>query len=295
MTMPIDWKMELERIDKPISFRPMVAPIDPGKFRPPIAEPKTRILSDDVVGFLERRTQTFEFDHIGYEVKSVDYISALCLMINPDPLNFAHVPKNSLVICHHKISTHRNRIYSQMLEHARAARFNIYNFHLGWDIMEGGILDSFLLDFGLSRNEFRKVDLTYRGHLIPGLGAIIKRDMSMGDLIARLYSMNVRPSVIINPQCRTSRVGYVPGGGFVDSMMIEMADLGVDVLISSDPNWVVETVARELGMTLVEIDHYRSERHGLLPMKKLLERAFPRTPTRVLENVDGVQRAPCDC
>ncbi|MFQ5832552.1 MAG: Nif3-like dinuclear metal center hexameric protein [Candidatus Thorarchaeota archaeon] len=295
MTIPTNVRMELDRIDKPISFRPMVTPIDPGRLQPLTAEPKARVSSDSVVEFLERRTQTFEFDYVGYEVKSVDYSSALYLMINPDPLNFVHVPKNSLVICHHKISTHNNRIYSQMLEHAKQARYNIYNFHLGWDIMDGGIMDSFLSDFGLSENEFRKVDLTYRDHLIPRLGAIFKRDISMGDLIDRLYSMNVRPSVIINPQCRTSKVGYIPGGGFVDNMMIEMADWGVDVLISSDLNWVVETVARELGMTLVEIDHYRSERHGLLPMKELLERAFPKTPTRVLENIDGMQRAPCKC
>jgi len=287
--------MELDGIDKPISFRPMVAPIDPGTIRPLATGPQARTLSDSVVEFLERRTQTVEFDHVGYEVRPVDYVNTVWLMINPDPLNFAHVSRNSLVICHHKISTHHNRIYAQMLEHANEARFNIYNFHLGWDIMEGGILDSFLFDFGLSQKEFRRVDLTYRGHLIPRLGAIFQRGMSMGDIISRLYSMNVRPSVITNPQCRTSEVGYIPGGGFVDTMMIEMADLGVDVLISSDANWVVETVAREIGMTLVEIDHYRSERHGLLPMKKLLERGFPKTPIRVLENIDGMQPAPCDC
>ncbi len=161
--------------------------------------------------------------------------------------------------------------------------------------MEGGIRDSFLIDFGLSHHEFEKVDLTYRGNLIPHLGTIFKRRISLEDLIARLYLMNVRPSIIINPQCQTSRIGYIPGGGFVDNMVIEMADLGVDILISSDHNWVVETVARELGMTLVEIDHYHSERHGLRTMKNLLESSFPGTPISILENVEGIQRAPCDC
>jgi putative NIF3 family GTP cyclohydrolase 1 type 2 len=272
-----------------------MAPINPQILKPLVEEPKNQILSDDVIEFLESRTQLFEFDYIGYEVKSVDYVSGLSLMINPDPLNFAHVQENSLVICHHKISPHNNRIYSKMLEHAKEYRFNIYNFHLGWDIMDGGIRDSFLFDFGLLQNEFEKVDLTYRGHLIPRLGAIFKRKMSIEDLITRLNLMNVRSSVIINPQCQTSRVGYIPGGGFVDNMVIEMAEYGVDVLISSDHNWVVETVARELGMTLVEIDHYHSERHGLLTMKKLLESSFPETPISILENVDGIQRAPCDC
>ncbi len=216
-------------------------------------------------------------------------------MINPDPLNFALVPKNSLVICHHKISTHKNRIYSKMLEYAETTQFNIYNFHLGWDIMEGGIGDSFLLKFGFSKDEFKKVDLTYRGYVIPQLGAIINRKICIEHLVDKLYSMNVNPSVIINPQCQRHKIGYVPGGGFEDNIIIEMAEMGVDVLISSDHNWVVETVARELGTTLIEIDHYRSERYGLHTMKKLLANAFPKTPSTILENTDNLQDSSCDC
>lgn len=117
----------------------------------------------------------------------------------------------------------------------------------------------------------------------------------MEDVVNRLYMMNVQPSIIINPQCKASKIGYIPGGGFVDDMVIEMADLGVDVLISSDHNWVVETIAREVGMTLIEIDHYRSERHGLRTMKNLLENSFSNIPINILENVDGMERAPCDC
>jgi len=52
--------------------------------------------------------------------------------------------------------------------------------------------------------------------------------------------MNANPSAIINPQCKTARIGYIPGGGFVDKTIIEMADFGVDVLISADHKWVVD-------------------------------------------------------
>ncbi|MHA2140326.1 MAG: Nif3-like dinuclear metal center hexameric protein [Candidatus Thorarchaeota archaeon] len=295
MTRPNSITIDMEGKDQSISFRVMTAPLNPQRLKPRETEPKDFIPSDSVIELLESRTRLLEFDYIGYEVKSVDYISDVFLMINPDPLNLANVPENSLVISHHKISTHKNRIYMRMLEYAKESSFNIYNFHLGWDIMEGGIRDSFLFDFGLSRHEFDKVDLTYRGNLIPQLGAIFKQRISMEELIAKLYMMNVRPSIIINPQCQTSKMGYIPGGGFIDDMVIEMADLGVDVLISSDHNWVVETIARELGMTLIEIDHYHSERHGLRTMKNFLEGFFPGIPIRILENLDGMQRAPCDC
>ena len=67
------------------------------------------------------------------------------------------------------------------------------------------------------------------------------------------------------------------------------------MLISSDPNWVVEIIARELGMTLIAIDHYTSERYGLQAMQQILTTAFPKTPTIILENVDSIQCPPDDC
>lgn len=246
------------------------------------------IRSDTVVEFLESRTQLYDFDHLGYEVKSVENIDSIFLVINPDPLNFSLIPEDSLVITHHKISTHKNRIYSTMLDQARKDRYSIFNFHLGWDIMPGGIGDSFLRSFGLSRSDFQKVDLTYRGHAIKNLGAIVNHEIPIDNLVKRLTVMNVDPSVIINPQCKSSRIGYIPGGGFVDQMIIEMADLGVDTLISSDPNWVVETIAREVGVTLIGINHYISERYGLQSMKTLLTKHFPEVDVHILENIDNI-------
>ncbi|MFW9803381.1 MAG: Nif3-like dinuclear metal center hexameric protein [Candidatus Thorarchaeota archaeon] len=287
--------IDLDGMSKPILFREMEPPINPRRIPSIAAESKEFIFSDNVIEFLEAHTVMLEFDYIGYEVRTVDYISGVFLMINPDPRNLAHVPENSLVISHHKISTHNNRIYAEMLDLAKRTGFNIYNFHLAWDIMEGGIRDSFLSNFGLTTHEYENIDLTYRSVLIPQLGAIFKRRMSIEEITTKLILMNVRPTVIINPQCKTSTIGYIPGGGFVDNMVIEMADYGVDVLISSDHNWVVETVARELGMTLIEIDHYQSERHGLTTMKTLLESSFPKTPINILENMHDMQHASCDC
>ncbi|MHA2310437.1 MAG: Nif3-like dinuclear metal center hexameric protein [Candidatus Thorarchaeota archaeon] len=277
------------------SYKAMSVPFLPSNIEAFTTRQGEFIESDEVVSFLESRTQIYEFDHLGYEKKTVDQVSGIYLMINPDPINLELVPEGSLVISHHKISTHHNRIYAGMLEQAETNNFNIFNFHLGWDVMPDGIADSFLRHFGLSRHEYEKVDLTYRGHVIQKLGAIMNKAVSMEDLITRLQWMNVMPSAIINPQCKTSMIGYIPGGGFVDQMIIEMADLGVDVLISSDYNWVVETVAREVGVSLVEIDHYVSERYGLHSMRKLLADEFPKTPSIILENIDNIQCSDDDC
>jgi putative NIF3 family GTP cyclohydrolase 1 type 2 len=161
--------------------------------------------------------------------------------------------------------------------------------------MKNGIGDSFLFHLGFKRNDFYKVDLTYKGNYINNLGAIVKRKFLLDDIVSNLNQLNVKPNVIYNPKCKNSKIGYIPGGGFDNQMIIEMADQGVDVLISSDHNWVVETIARELDMTLIEIDHYSSERYGLNSMRKLLSTAFPNIPITILENLDGLECKFDDC
>ncbi|MHA2232809.1 MAG: Nif3-like dinuclear metal center hexameric protein [Candidatus Hodarchaeales archaeon] len=264
------------------------------------------IPSCDVVEVLENRSSLYEFEYshidnndlnisIGYEVKTVEDINAIYLMINPDPRNIALVPSNSLVISHHKIRAYNNRIYKEMIDRARITQFNIYNFHLAWDSMIDGIGDSFLRHLGIPREQIQKLDLTYKGVNIPRLGSIINSSLPLEEVITHLNALNVNPSVIVNPRCQNSKVGYIPGGGFVDDMIIQMAEYGTDVLISSDPNWVVEIIARELGMTLIAIDHYTSERYGLQAMQQILTTAFPKIPTIILENVDSIQCPPDDC
>ena len=69
-------------------------------------------------------------------------------------------------------------------------------------------------------------------------------------------------------------------------MIVEMAETGAGVLICSKPQWVDEIVARELGMTLISIDHYISDRYGLQPMQKILTTKFPQIHTMICENLE---------
>ncbi|MHA2232594.1 MAG: Nif3-like dinuclear metal center hexameric protein, partial [Candidatus Hodarchaeales archaeon] len=223
---------------------------------------------------------------------------SIYLMVNPDPNNFAHVTPNSLVISHHKVSVYHNRVYNRILERAEAGKYNLYNYHLGWDVMEGGIGDSFLRHLRIPKKRIQKVDLTYKNHRIRKLGAVVDCQVSFDHIVSRLSKLNVNPTVIINPSCCFNQLGYIPGGGFVDTMMIELHDkYGVDFMVSSDPIWVTEIIARELGMTLVAIDHYISERYGLQRMKRLLSKTFPEIPVVVLEELESINCSSehCDC
>lgn len=302
---PIESKNKLLNIAPSISYRTINEPKLTKRKIFQIAQ-KEFISSNEVVELLEKLSPIYEFEYshinrenlnisIGYEVKTVEAIDAIYLMINPDPRNITLVPANSLVISHHKIRAYNNRIYKEMITRARRNQFNIYNFHLAWDSMIDGIGDSFLLHLGIPREQIQKVDLTYKGVNIPRLGSIINSSIPLEELITHLNALNVNPSVIVNPRCQNSKVGYIPGGGLVDDMIIQMADYGADVLISSDPNWVVEIIARELGMTLIAIDHYTSERYGLQTMQQILTTAFPKTPIIILENLDSIQCPPDDC
>jgi rhodanese-related sulfurtransferase/putative NIF3 family GTP cyclohydrolase 1 type 2 len=303
---PIESDFKVLPISPALSYREISIPKLLKKKRIQEISHKEFISSDEAVEFLENRSPIYDFEYshinhddlnisLGYEIKTVDNINAIYLMINPDPRNIALVPPNSLVISHHKISCYNNWIYKEMINQARTTKFNIYNFHLAWDTMRDGIGDSFLFHLGIPREQIQKVDLTYKNVKIPRLGAIINSPLPLEEIITRMNALNVNPSVIINPKCQNSKVGYIPGGGFVDEMIIQMSEFGTDVLVSSDPNWVVEIIARELGMTLIAIDHYTSERYGLQAMQQILTTSFRRIPTIILENVDSIQCPPDDC
>lgn len=269
---------------------------EPYKAKTPIrVSQRKTISSDDVVALLEELSPSLAFEKLGYEVKATDLINTIYLMINPDPRNFAQVTSESIVICHHKVSIYSNRVCETILSQAKAEQYNLYNYHLGWDVMEGGIGDSFLFHLGIAKEDVEKVDLTYKGHIVPRLGSIINKPVFLEEMVVRLSALQVRPSVIVNPLCYGKKVGYIPGGGFNDQMITEMQEYGVDVLISSDPNWMGEIIARELGLTLIAIDHYISERYGLQSMEKLLAKSFPETETIILENLDSIQCPPEDC
>ena len=210
---PIEMEEKQLIIDSSISYRSITIPI---KTKTKIFDKTLKnefISSDVIVEFLEKNAFVFDFEYIGYEIKTVNEINNIFLMINPDPRNFKFVPSRSLVICHHKISVYNNRIYDAILAQAKEKNFNIYNFHLGWDTMIDGIGDSFLFHLGIMKEEIQKVDLTYKGHQVPRLGSVIRSDISLEEIVTRLDSLNVNPSVIVNPKCQNSKVGYIPGGG----------------------------------------------------------------------------------
>ncbi|MHA2105788.1 MAG: Nif3-like dinuclear metal center hexameric protein [Candidatus Hodarchaeales archaeon] len=245
--------------------------------------------SDDVTNFLEQISPTFEFERVGYEIRTVDHINGIYLTVNPDPRNLEFIPPHSLVLSHHKISVYKNLVYNQIISNAKNKKINIYNYHLAWDIMDDGIADSFLQNLGFSKDRIRKVALTYKNQFIPRLGSIIRGSVSIKEIISRLNKLKAYSPKIINPQNNNQIIGYIPGGGFVDTMICEMANEGVEVLISSDPNWVVEIMARELGMTFISIDHYLSESYGLPGMRQVLSNQFPQIPIIICENIETVQ------
>ena len=247
----------------------------------------------EVVSYLEKRSPPLMFEYAGYdipgvEVKTVDKIKGIFLMINPDPRAFDVIPPESMVICHHKISVYKNKTFQDIISYCLENKINVYNYHLAWDIMIDGIGDAFMFFLGYDKNEVEKKPLIYKGTEIPRLGSIIKEKISLSRIITKLNQLNVRPSVVISPESENSTVGYIPGGGFVDQMMIDMASAGVDVLISSDPLWVHEILARELGITMISIDHYISERYGLDNMQNLLSNQFP-VPAIVLEETENIK------
>ena len=138
----------------------------------------------EVVNYLEKRSPPLMFEYTGYEtpgieVRTVDKIKGIFLIINPDPRAFDVIPPDSMVICHHKISIYKNKTFQDIISFCLENKINVYNYHMAWDIMIDGIADAFMYFLGYNKDEVEKKTLVYKGIEIPRLGSIIKERVSI--------------------------------------------------------------------------------------------------------------------
>ena len=159
----------------------------------------------EVVTYLEKRSPPIMFEYAGYdtpgvEVRTVDKIKGIFLMINPDPRAFDVIPPESMVICHHKISVYKNKTFQNIISFCLENKINVYNYHLAWDIMNDGIGDAFMHFLGYDRDKVKKKTLFYKGTEIPRLGSIIKEKVTLTKIITKFAGYENPPVIVFRPE-----------------------------------------------------------------------------------------------
>lgn len=140
-----------------------------------------------------------------------------------------------------------------------------YTIHSNWDIIDGGANDA-LAD---------SLNLEVIGYFddSTNIGRVCKSDQTFIELKKTISDKfdNARIVNGLDDGKTISKVGIISGFGLKNPEYITLAkNKNLDVLISGDLTQETAILAKNLGMTLIDLNHHESEVPGLYALKELL-------------------------
>ena len=141
-----------------------------------------------------------------------------------------------------------------------------YTIHSNWDIIDGGANEALAKCLDLEVIDYFD-DKT-------NIGRICKSDYSFSQLkeIISDYFENVR--IVNGPDDERiiEKIGIISGFGLKNPDYVQLAfDKKLDLLVSGDLTQETAILAKNLGISLIDLGHHESEVPGLYALKSLLE------------------------
>lgn len=210
----------------------------------------------EIIDFLDDKipeSSALDFDNVGlmndYDLNS-DITSIIIFMdLLPEDDDFS---ENTLIVTHHP------------------PLFNpktpTYTIHSNWDIIDGGANDALAECLNLEVCDYfdKKTNI----------GRICKSDYTFKQL-KEIILTNFEDARIVNKKDDKKiirKVGIISGFGLKNPDYIKLADnMKLDVLISGDLTQETAVLAKNLGITLIDLGHHESEVPGLYRLKSILE------------------------
>lgn len=208
-----------------------------------------------------------------------------CLTLSPATVKEAIADKADLVIAHHPLpfrpiskivtSTTTGRTLWEMTQ----AGIAIYSPHTAWDNARHGINAQLAEMIGLSGINPMKPSRVTTAEL-NGLGAGRVGELSAAEpisvIIQKLRSKLSHLRFACNQPLDTKsrRVAIVcgSGGSFIESAL----SCGADLLLTGEATYHQFLESQSLGLTILTIGHYASERFAMDQMATTLQAAFPK-------------------
>jgi dinuclear metal center YbgI/SA1388 family protein len=156
--------------------------------------------------------------------------------------------------------------------------------HTNLDAARGGVNDALARAAGLRDAELLSEDGRYAGGTPFSYGRLgtLPAPMRMGEYLAFLKNALKTNGLRYHSSGReVSRVAVVGGNG--GSELEKAAAAGCDTLVTADVKYDVFLDARELGINLIDADHFCTENVVVPELKRVLSEAFPGTPCSVSE------------
>ncbi|MBR4447812.1 Nif3-like dinuclear metal center hexameric protein [Methanobrevibacter sp.] len=141
-----------------------------------------------------------------------------------------------------------------------------YTIHSNWDIVDGGANEALA--------ECLKLEVIDYFDDRTNIGRICKSDYSFNELKDIILDNfeNVRIVNNMNGEKIIENIGIISGFGLKNPDYIKLAnEKDLEMLISGDLTQETAILAKNLGITLIDLGHHESEVPGLYALKSLLE------------------------
>ncbi len=209
----------------------------------------------DITDFLEERIPkelALDFDNVGFsrEYDLTQKIDSIKIFMDlwPKEDNF---DEGTLVITHHP------PLFKP--------KTPTYTIHSNWDIIDGGANEALAESLNLEVNNYFD-DKTH-------IGRICGFDESYGQLKKVILNRfeNARVVNELKDNQKIGKIGIISGFGLKNPDYIKLAHAKkLDILISGDLSQETAILAKNLGITLIDLGHHESEMPGLYKLADAL-------------------------
>jgi dinuclear metal center YbgI/SA1388 family protein len=211
---------------------------------------------------------------IGRRSASVNKVMT-CLTLSPDVADEASEQEVNLIVSHHPFpfkpsckytdATVEGRIFLKLVESGIA----VFSSHTAFDGAAEGINELILKGLGLNMWE----PIVPKDNLPGGMGRMAKGKLEVDGVIESLKKFFSEPQLsVVRGKPTIKKIGVVcgSGGDFVSTAFAK----GVDCLITGEASFHNCLLARSLGMNLIVVGHFQSERFAMENLAKKIGSQF---------------------
>lgn len=210
----------------------------------------------EIIEFLDEKipkSLALESDEIGFK-KDYDLEQDITLI----KIYMDLLPQNDIDCKNTLIITHHPPLF--------IPKTPTYTIHSNWDIIDGGANDALAKTLNLEVIDYFDDN--------TNIGRICKTDKSFIEFKKCLLDEfdNVRIVNNLDDEYLIKKVGIISGFGLKNPNYLTLAkNKNLNILISGDLTQETAILAKNLGITLIDLNHHESEVPGLYALKDLLK------------------------
>lgn len=211
---------------------------------------------EEIIEFIDEKippSLALEFDEVGFK-KDYDLnqnISTVKIYMDLLPKDDKN-NDNTLIITHHP------PLFTPQTP--------TYTIHSNWDIIDGGANDAIAKALNLEVSDYLDINTK--------IGRICKSNKKFIEIKKTILNnfSNVRIVNDIDDEKIIRKIGIISGFGLKNPEYVKLAkNKNLDILISGDLTHETAILAKNLKITLIDLNHHESEVAGLYALKNILD------------------------